>query len=266
MHWIIPIGGKGSRTKTLGEFKPFIEINSQKILFWFFLSIRNNLSRRDKITFITTKDFLEKFDVADKIKEIFSTLDLSQRFQVLTTLNRTSGVSSSLYLLKSHFESDGPVAVINPDQYIDFDLPLKIPPKSAFLSIYAEFSNKSGYVNIENGLITNFVEKKNISNLASSGVFIVSNGEGLINAIEKQLEDELSINGEYYLGPAFNYLIQGGYKIYPFPVRVKYDLGDISEIEHFSNTPLAISLGKIFAEERNLSEAYREKNRPFLFV
>jgi GTP:adenosylcobinamide-phosphate guanylyltransferase len=40
MIWVIPLAGKGQRTKELGEFKPFIEINGHKMIEWFISSIK----------------------------------------------------------------------------------------------------------------------------------------------------------------------------------------------------------------------------------
>lgn len=56
-------------------------------------------------------------------------------------------------MAKTDLQTGKPVTIINPDQYIDFQLPTKITPKTGYLAIYAEFSNKTGYVDIKEGLI-----------------------------------------------------------------------------------------------------------------
>ena len=81
--------------------------------------------------------------------------------------------------------------------------------------------------------MTKIVEKNNISNLASAGVYGVSEGKALIRAIEKQFKERSMYNGEFYVGEALNYLIKEGYRLYPASVRVKYDLGNIEGIELF---------------------------------
>jgi dTDP-glucose pyrophosphorylase len=105
--------------------------------------------------------------------------------------------------------------------------------KSGFLPVYAEFTKKSSYVEISAGLITKIVEKRNISNLASAGVYAVSTGSALVEAIEKQFEENQQTNGEFYVGVALNNLIKCGYKFYPTTVRTKYDLGYPGGIELF---------------------------------
>ena len=250
MNWIIPIGGKGTRTQALGEFKPFIEILNHKMLVWFFISIKNNILPEDKFYFVLTKALVEKFSVDVVIEDIFRQLGLRNHFELLITPD-LSGVSAALYSRKSILQKSSPVIIINPDQYLDFALPRKIPKKSGYLTIYAEFSNKSGYVDIKDGKITKFVEKSNFSNLGNAGVFIVSEGRSLVKAIRKQMEAGLTTNGEYFLGTAFNYLIEDGFEIYPLPVWVKYDLGNIPDIEYFKKTPLAESLSKTLSATAN---------------
>lgn len=245
MKWIIPIGGKGARTQALGEFKPFIEIAGHKIMVWFLTSIKRNIFPNDSFIFITTPYFSEKFQIQEEIKRIFQNLRIKNEFEVFSVEQEFPGVSGALYAVRSILESDDPVIVINPDQYLDFVLPREIPSRSGYLTIYAEFSNKSGYVNIEEGKITKFVEKNNLSNLGSAGVFVVSEGKALLRAVRSQLNDGLTTNGEYYLGPAFNYLIKDGFNIYPLPVKVKYDLGNIPDIDYFAQTPLVKALSQL---------------------
>lgn len=126
--------------------------------------------------------------------------------------------------------------VINPDQYVDFKLPV-IKQNSGYLGIYFQLGDKSGFVEIEGGLITKFVEKKNISNLADFGIYIVSSGKNLVGALKKQIKEGKKLNGEFYIGEAFNYLIKKGVKIFPIPVIAKYDLGNPEDIEYFSERP-----------------------------
>lgn len=101
------------------------------------------------------------------------------------------------------------------------------------MGVYIQLSDKSGFVEIEDGLIVNFVEKINISNIASSGFYIVSHGKDLIFSIERQFKSNIKLNNEFYLGPPFNFLINK-INIYPIPIISKYDLGNIYDIEYFS--------------------------------
>tara|TARA_B100000795_G_scaffold262737_1_gene240988 strand:- start:506 stop:742 length:237 start_codon:yes stop_codon:yes gene_type:complete len=70
MIWILPLAGKGTRTNTLSEFKPFVNVNNKTIIEWFFIGIKNKIKKGDNIFFITTNYFEKKFDFKRKIKLI----------------------------------------------------------------------------------------------------------------------------------------------------------------------------------------------------
>lgn len=241
MLWIIPMAGRGMRTKPLGEFKPFIEIKGHKILSWFIASVKSQVKRTDTFLFITTEYFYDKFDFREQVDNLFKKHGLKNEKNYLTTLATPQGTSDTLLKAEKLVSVDEPVMVINPDQYIDLDLPQKIKKRTGYLGLYLCFGTDTGFVEVYNGLIIRFVERTNISNIASSGVFIVSSGMDLIHAIKQQMTLEETINGEYFLGPCFNYLIRGGYKIHPIQVRCKYDLGDFESIEKFKKTSIVCS-------------------------
>lgn len=236
MIWVVPLAGKGQRTKELGEFKPFIEINGHKMIEWFISSIKNLIKPEDEFIFITTNYLATKYRFEQEIKSIFQKHNIQNNSIFIYCPETPKGTSSTILLTKDQINNDIPIMVINPDQYIDFNIP-EIKPKSGFLGIYCHLGDKSGFVKIKKGQITKFVEKKNISNLASAGIYIISSGKELISAIENQIRNEKTLNGEFYIGPAFNYLIKKGFKILPFAVRAKYDLGNPEDIRYFSTKP-----------------------------
>lgn len=243
MLWVIPIGGKGTRTKELGEFKPFIEIKGHKMLIWFLFSIKNNIRPKDSFVFITTQYFENKFRVKMEIKKIFGLLGLSNKIILRCLPETPPGVSAALYQSRDLLQTDDPVTIICSDRFIDIEIPEKIFPKTGFLSAGLDFGNERDYIEIKKGTVRLFVEREHISDCSSNGVFIVGSGKDLVQAIKKQIKSKkISANGEYRTGLAFNYLIEGGYKIYPLIPKVCYSLGSISSISYFSSTPIAESL------------------------
>lgn len=225
------MSGKGTRTQELGEFKPFIEIKKYKILSWFISSIKHLVKDDDIFVLITTKYFSDKFNFKNVCKEIFKEHKLNNKINFIINDGTQTGASATVYSAKNIINKNIPVMVIFPDQYIDFILP-KIKKNSAYMGIYVQLGNKSGFVEIKDGQIINFIEKVNISNLASSGFYIVSSGKDLIFAFEKQFKNNKTLNGEFYVGPAFNFLFKK-IKVYPIPVLSKYDLGNCEDIEYF---------------------------------
>lgn len=238
--WAIPMAGKGTRTKSLGEFKPFIEINNHEILFWFLFSIKHLVKRDDKLVFITTIYFAKKFKVKAKISKLLKELKIKNKFNLIETPNDPAGQSISIEFAKNIINQNKPLIVVNPDQYIDFDLPEKIT--HCYLPLYVQLGNKSGFVFIDNGQITNFVEKNNISNLACTGIYITSKAKWLFSGIKEQIKNKDMLNGEFYLGPVFNYIIKKGLTVEPLMIRAKYDLGNPEDIKDFKENNISRSL------------------------
>jgi NDP-sugar pyrophosphorylase family protein len=231
MIWIFPMAGRGSRTRQLGEFKPFIEICGRKMLAWLLGSIRAKIAESDRLVFITTTEYADTFDVERTISSILREEKLHDNFVMITCDKTPPGPSATVHKAKEHLQTHEPVIVVNCDQYIDFDTGDLSEEKSGFLPVYAEFTQKSSYVEIDAGVITRIVEKQNISNLASAGVYAVSGGKALVEAIEQQFEGNQQTNGEFYVGVALNNLIEKGFRFYPTAVRAKYDLGSVKGIE-----------------------------------
>ena len=228
------MAGKGTRTRSLGEFKPFIEIKDHKMIYWFLLSVKKSIKKDDTIIFVTTSYFSKKFHVKMELRKIFKELEIKNKVNIVNTYNNPAGQSASAGFAKKIIDPQKPLIVINPDQYIDFDLPKEIT--NCYLPLYVQLGNKSGFVLIKNKQIVKFVEKKNISNLACAGVYIVAKAKWLFLAIKEQIKRQDMLNGEFYLGPAFNYLINSGHKVEPIMIRAKYDLGNPEDIKIFEDS------------------------------
>jgi len=242
MNWIIPMAGQGIRTRKLGEFKPFIDIFGRTILEWLLISIQGKVDSSAHFIFITTMDYDKRFRVRKRLEDIIKRT-VSVSFELITCDGIPPGPAATVYNAKDKiYNSTDPVIVVNCDQYINFGSIKNFEEKSGFLPVYAEFGQKSSYVEIKNGLIAKIVEKNNISNLASAGVYAISEGRALIRAIEKQFRDKVMYKGEFYVGNALNYLISEGYKLYPTPIQAKYDLGSIKDIELFKQHLLTVKM------------------------
>lgn len=236
--WVIPMAGKGVRIQSLGEFKPFIRIRGQKMLFWFLFSIKHLIKEGDTLIFITTSYFSKKFNFEKELELLLKRQNISNKFYVVETPSTPRGQSETVLYAKNFINQENPLIVINPDQYVDFDLPEKI--EDCYLALYLQLGNKSGFVEIKKGFITNFVEKNNISNLACAGIYIVSRAKLLLKAIEEQIKSKETLNGEYYLGSAFNFIIKNDIKVKAIAVRAKYDLGNVDDVLAFEKNQLVV--------------------------
>lgn len=232
MQWIIPMAGKGKRTKSLGKFKPFIKIAGKEMFSWFLSSIKHSIGKEDTFLLITLEKNFTSNNFKQKTSEIFKKYNIKNKLKYFSVRTTPRGTSETIFLARKMIDKNTTVMVIYPDQYIDFDLSI-IKRGNAYLGAYVNFGNRSGFMKIRDGKIIHFVEKTNISNIASSGFYIFPSRKDLQYALKKQIESGETLNGEFYLGPSINYLIKKSINVYPLEVKSKYDLGNPEDIEYF---------------------------------
>ena len=138
MIWILPMAGKGKRTNSLGKFKPFVKVNGKKIIDWFLIGIKNKIKKNDIIFLITTIDYEKKYNFKKKIKLIFKKNKLKTTNLIFKFVNETPNgpaytVSSIKNILR---KSKVPCVIINPDQFVDFDLPNKFDSDKIYIPLY----------------------------------------------------------------------------------------------------------------------------------
>ena len=119
------MAGNGKRTAALGKFKPFIKVKNKKIIEWFLISIKNKIKNKDTIILITTKDFEKKFNFEKNMKIIIKKYKLNIKNLIFKFIDATpKGPAYTVYSIKNILiYLNKPCIVVNPDQYIDFDLP-----------------------------------------------------------------------------------------------------------------------------------------------
>lgn len=235
MNWIIPMAGRGTRTSELGVFKPFIDVNGAAILEWLLLSLAVHVDEQSRFVFVTTRDFEAEFRVRETIGRFFARCGLRSPWTLVCAPEVPQGPAKSVeFGARELAGATGPVTIVNVDQYVHFELPARaVEGAAGFMPVYAEFSSKASYVQVEAGLITRVVEKQNISNLASAGVYGLSSVDLLRDMLTALFASGETVKGEYYVGPAYNALIRDGVPVYPAGVMAKWDLGSLDGIAAF---------------------------------
>ena len=234
MNWIFPIAGKGKRTKSLGKFKPFVEINNKKIFEWCIQGIKNYINNKDTLYFITTKEFEKNFSVKKKIKKILLKNGIKSKVLFVILEKTPNGPGFTVKNILPYLKKNKPCIIINSDQYINFDLPKKIFSNKIYLPIYFNAHGKSSYVQINQKVeINKIVEKKQISFYGSSGVYIFGSSS-LLKFSYKNFDIKILKKRELNISNLIDNLIKKyETKVYPIKTFCKFDLGDVSSIKKF---------------------------------
>jgi hypothetical protein len=75
----------------------------------------------------------------------------------------------------------------------------------------------------EDGMVSEVVEKKVISNEATVGIYNFARGKDFVSAADTMIARNLRVNGEFYVAPAYNLLIERGARIVTARTGREYD-------------------------------------------
>lgn len=237
--WICPIAGNGERTKKLGEYKPFIKILEKTIFEWFLLSVQHNISPDDEFIFITTDRYEKSFGVTDKISKIFQNNGIKNTILFKIVGYTPQGPARSVELGMTMISGrDRPIVVINADQFLVFNFPRPVDV-NCYLVANIDIGESKSYIDMVGKDILGFLEKDNVSNIASAGVYIFPNRKVLEKALNYLFTSKITYNNEYYISNSLNILV-GEENFQLIPAIAKFDLGTIPNIEIFENFIKAI--------------------------
>ena len=179
---LIPMAGLGSRFQKAGytKPKPFIDVNGEKMI---------NLVLNDVIS----KDCDEAILVS------------------LTENNAKSEV-----LAAEDYIKNCSLILSNCDQKINFDVDdflNSCDEVDGGLITFTSQNTHHSYVQTEDNIITNIIEKEVISNQAVAGVYYIKDANEFIKAAKSVIKFNKKEKGEFYVSSALQLLIYKGLKL-----------------------------------------------------
>ena len=247
LQLLIPAAGKGSRFADVGfqTPKPLIPIWDIPMLIW----VLNNfpLASGDEISILCQSDH----HIPEKLQPFTSRMSNVVRFVEIDFW--TDGPAHSLELLLEGLDDRNPAICANSDQFIFSGLPEFVSAvrsgESAgqILTMHATGAAWS-YVGRDNsGKVNQVVEKKEISNEATVGVYGWDSIKTLRSSLEWQRKSGLRVNNEYYVAPSYHYLIENNLEISTHSVGEHgigvHGLGVPTDLEHFLTLKSANDFG-----------------------
>ncbi len=236
MNILFTISGEGRRFAEAGYKtpKPLIEVLGRKMIEWGADSC-NFLDRleKGKIIFTVRKEHLEQFFIEEELKKIYGEsiviVPVDSQFW-------PKGQAGHALAAKEHIDNDSRLFIFSCDTFspsavaemIEDEDPDGIIP--CFISCDPKFS----YAKLdENGYVSETAEKKVISNLATAGHYYFKHGADFIESVKAMQVTGLTFNGEYYVAPCYNYLIQKKKKVKIILVSENWVLGTPEELDYF---------------------------------
>lgn len=237
MNIVIPMAGHGSRFQKAGYTfpKPLIEVFGKPMIQ---IIIENLNFWGDDIeyTFLVLKEHCDKF----ALNYLLPLITRGHKCHLVQVDHVTEGAACTVLLAKEFINNDRPILIANSDQWIDWSSEhflnymknnkadggiltfFSTHPKWSFAKI-DELSNK----------IIEVAEKKPISHNATVGIYYFAKGSDFVQAAEEMIAKDLRVNGEFYVCPTYNQLIQAGKTILNYPVAEMRGLGTPEDLNLF---------------------------------
>lgn len=184
--------------------KPLIQINNKPMIQCAIESI--NLD--GKYHFVIRQDsfYLQIFELLKKI---------IPDCKVITVDETTKGPACSSLLFKTEINNNNELVIANCDQIMWWDSGLFLQTSRYYrydgvIVTYETDTLKNSYCKIDkNGFVLEVKEKEVISNISLNGIHYWRKGSYFVESAESMIENsDTAFNGEYYVGPTYNYMIK----------------------------------------------------------
>lgn len=210
---VIPMAGAGSRFAKAGYIdpKPLIPVHSIPMI----KVVIDNLCPLEphRFIFICQRAHVAAYGLHEKLNAWAPGCVLVQ----LDGL--TEGAACTVLAAKDLIDTDSALMIANSDQYVDVSINSYLGqiPKNNFDGLIMTMTAndpKWSFVGLNaTGLVTNVVEKEVISDEATVGIYNFARGRDFVRAAESMIAKNLRVNGEFYVAPTYNQLIEEGQRI-----------------------------------------------------
>ena len=238
LNIVIPMAGRGSRFANAGYKmpKPLIDVNGKPMIEWVTENIRPKCKHR--FIYICQQEHLEKYNLADLLNR------LAPGCQIVTVDHITEGAACTVLLAEKYIDNDEPMMMANSDQYVDTDINVYLAEQQGcdglIMTMPANHPKWSYIRYNDEGLVTLVREKEVISDEATVGIYNYAHGKDFVRYAHQMIEKDIRVNGEFYVAPVYNEMIEAGKRIRFKDVGVKmHGLGTPEDLEAFLKTDLA---------------------------
>jgi NDP-sugar pyrophosphorylase family protein len=205
MNIIIPMSGEGTRfpRDKYHVPKPLIQINGKAMI----QHAIESLDLDGKYHFVIRQDSFY-FQIFELLKIIVPDC------KIITVDETTSGPACSALLFENEINNNKELVIANCDQIMWWDSGLFLQTARYYkydgiIVTYETDTPKNSFCKIDkNGLVLEVKEKEVISNISLNGIHYWRKGLYFLESARAMIESrDTAPNGEYYIGPTYNYMI-----------------------------------------------------------
>jgi dTDP-glucose pyrophosphorylase len=209
MNILLPIAGLGSRFPNSKVPKPLIDVHGKPMI----SAAVESMGLDGNYIFIIREEHDQKYNLEKKLKDLINC-------SVIKVDYLTKGPACTAMLAEDLINNDYPLVIANCDQIMHWDkqtfnLFCKFYPHDGFVVTYFANTPKNSYAKIGgDGFVTLMKEKEVISNISTNGIHFWKKGSYFTQSVKEMIDaNDTAPNGEFYIAPSFNYMIQKGLKV-----------------------------------------------------
>lgn len=231
MNIVIPMAGHGSRFSKAGykDPKPLIPVLGQPMIELVIENLKPSIPHR--FIFICQAEHLKNYPLRESLQR------LAPGCEIIEVSEVTQGAACTVLLAKNLINNADPLMIANCDQYVDVDMDdylkvLESDSVDGLIMTMKAYDNKWSFIELNAaGDITRVVEKEVVSDEATVGIYNYKRGADFVAAAERMIAQNLRVNNEFYVAPAYNEMIAQGQRI------TYYNIGSLGAGMYGIGTP-----------------------------
>ncbi len=241
LNIVIPMAGRGSRFAIAGftRPKPLILLGGRPMIQWVIDNVRP--ARPHRFIFICLETHLQAYpEVAVTLRA------LAPGCEIVTVREVTEGAACTVLLARQLIATEDALMIANSDQFVnlaidDYLTSTDAPGVDGLIMTFPAQNPKWSYIRRDaSGTICEVVEKKVISDEATVGIYNFRRGADFVHAAELMIAHDRRVNGEFYIAPTYNFLIEQGARIATHRIGAEgagmHGLGTPEDYERFQQT------------------------------
>ncbi|WP_415623828.1 glycosyltransferase family 2 protein [Methylobacterium mesophilicum] len=236
------MAGRGSRFSSVGytQPKPLIPIYETPMIKVVIDNLRP--TRAHRFIFICQREHVEEYGLKQKLTAWAPNAELVEIDGI------TEGAACTVLLAERHI-SNNPLMIANSDQFVDCSIEdylsrTDAPQVDGLIMTMTAHDPKWSFVGLDGtGWVTRVVEKQPISDEATVGIYNFRRGLDFVRAAKRMIAADKRVNGEFYVAPVYEELIEAGARIGFMNIGREadgmYGLGTPSDLDLFLSLPIS---------------------------
>jgi NDP-sugar pyrophosphorylase family protein len=226
------MAGRGERFAEYDKPKPLIDVCGKPMI----QRAVESLGIDGEYIFI-----IREYENEDFNKELRILLtNLAANVIIISTDSVTDGAACTALLAKDHINNEDDLIITNCDQIMNWDSASFLDGCGTFDGAVVTYpcediKNSYAQVDPQTGRILRVAEKEVIGRDSLNGIHYWRRGRNFVRSAERMIEEDIRVNGEFYIAPTYNELINEGLFIAPFSIDKEqhYAIGDPKDLETY---------------------------------